>query len=548
MNKISIKLRLLLGFGFILVMMIAITVIGARNVAFIDNKMEMINEVNAVKQRYAINFRGSVHDRAIAIRDVVLFENQQDVQSVVEEIRALEVFYQESSGPLDNIMSKNASSEEREILSAIKDVEKKTLPLVEQIIDLQLQHNMDEANSVLLTRARPAFTEWLAVINQFIDLQEEKNVAETVLVRERSRAFSGVMFTATSISVVFGLIIVTVVVVNLSRSLGGEPHDIVRILGKMADGDLSQNFTHKNECSVLGSLEKMQSQLRRTIAGIHEASSRINLQTDTASQGSTELVDFTTRQRQLVDSATSKLDDVKAINNAVSSILTETEKNSGDTLSSSVRGNSELKATESEIRQVLSVVSAAVEKIQQLEQRTRDIGGITNVISEISDQTNLLALNAAIEAARAGELGRGFAVVADEVRNLAARTGEATSEIEVMLSEVQRETGATMQTMESSLPQIERGLELTVNSSQLLQDIEHQANSSSGNVRQVVDASTHQVEAIDYAATQIKEASSTADEMANAANRFLDKNQEVAEELNALAQTLKQHADYFSLT
>jgi methyl-accepting chemotaxis protein len=548
MNKISIKLRLLLGFGFILVMMIAITVIGARNVAFIDNKMEMINEVNAVKQRYAINFRGSVHDRAIAIRDVVLFENQQDVQSVVEEIRALEVFYQESSGPLDNIMSKNASSEEREILSAIKDVEKKTLPLVEQIIDLQLQHNMDEANSVLLTRARPAFTEWLAVINQFIDLQEEKNVAETVLVRERSRAFSGVMFTATSISVVFGLIIVTVVVVNLSRSLGGEPHDIVRILGKMADGDLSQNFTHKNECSVLGSLEKMQSQLRRTIAGIHEASSRINLQTDTASQGSTELVDFTTRQRQLVDSATSKLDDVKAINNAVSSILTETEKNSGDTLSSSVRGNSELKATESEIRQVLSVVSAAVEKIQQLEQRTRDIGGITNVISEISDQTNLLALNAAIEAARAGELGRGFAVVADEVRNLAARTGEATSEIEVMLSEVQRETGATMQTMESSLPQIERGLELTVNSSQLLQDIEHQANSSSGNVRQVVDASTHQVEAIDYAATQIKEASSTADEMASAANRFLDKNQEVAEELNALAQTLKQHADYFSLT
>jgi methyl-accepting chemotaxis protein len=548
MNKISIKLRLLLGFGFILVMMIAITVIGARNVAFIDNKMEMINEVNAVKQRYAINFRGSVHDRAIAIRDVVLFENQQDVQSVVEEIRALEVFYQESSGPLDNIMSKNASSEEREILSAIKDVEKKTLPLVEQIIDLQLQHNMDEANSVLLTRARPAFTEWLAVINQFIDLQEEKNVAETVLVRERSRAFSGVMFTATSISVVFGLIIVTVVVVNLSRSLGGEPHDIVRILGKMADGDLSQNFTHKNECSVLGSLEKMQSQLRRTIAGIHEASSRINLQTDTASQGSTELVDFTTRQRQLVDSATSKLDDVKAINNAVSSILTETEKNSGDTLSSSVRGNSELKATESEIRQVLSVVSAAVEKIQQLEQRTRDIGGITNVISEISDQTNLLALNAAIEAARAGELGRGFAVVADEVRNLAARTGEATSEIEVMLSEVQRETGATMQTMESSLPQIERGLELTVNSSQLLQDIEHQANSSSGNVRQVVDASTHQVEAIDYAATQIKEASSTADEMASAANRFLDKNQEVAEELNALAQKLKQHADYFSLT
>jgi methyl-accepting chemotaxis protein len=213
-----------------------------------------------------------------------------------------------------------------------------------------------------------------------------------------------------------------------------------------------------------------------------------------------------------------------------------------------VRGNSELKATESEIRQVLSVVSAAVEKIQKLEERTRDIGGITHVISEISDQTNLLALNAAIEAARAGETGRGFAVVADEVRSLAARTGEATSEIEVMLSEVQKETGATMQTMESSLPQIKKGLELTVNSSQLLQDIEHQANSSRGKVGQVVKASTSQIEAIDYAANQIAEASITADEMANAANRFLNQNQESANELNTLAKTLKQRADYFSLT
>jgi methyl-accepting chemotaxis protein len=548
MNKISIKLRLLIGFGFILVTMVAITLIGARNVAFIDDKMEVINEVNAVKQRYAINFRGSVHDRAIAIRDVVLFENAEDVQEVVSEIRVLEQFYIESSGPLDNIMSKNASKEEKRILSEIKGVEEKTLPLVELIIDLQLQNNMAEANDVLLTQARPAFTEWLAVINQFIDLQEQKNITETALVRERSRAFSGVMYTATSVSVVFGLIIVTVVIVSLSRSLGGEPHYIVRILGKMADGDLSQNFTHKDARSVLGSLEKMQNQLRSTITGIHEASSRINLQTDTASEGSTELVDFTTRQRQLVDNATDKLDDVKAINSDVSSLLQETEQNSGETLKSSMAGNSELKATESEIRQVLSVVSAAVEKIQKLEQRTRDIGGITNVISEISDQTNLLALNAAIEAARAGELGRGFAVVADEVRNLAARTGEATSEIEVMLSEVQKETGATMQTMESSLPQIERGLELTVNSSQLLQDIEQQASSSSGNVRQVVSASVRQIDAIDYAARQINEASTTADEMANAANRFLNMNQEVAEELNALAHTLKQHADYFSLT
>ena len=47
---------------------------------FIDTKMTVINDQNSVKQRYAINFRGSVHDRAIAIRDVVLAERASDVQ------------------------------------------------------------------------------------------------------------------------------------------------------------------------------------------------------------------------------------------------------------------------------------------------------------------------------------------------------------------------------------------------------------------------------------------------------------------------------------
>jgi hypothetical protein len=93
-----------------------------------------------------------------------------------------------------------------------------------------------------------------------------------------------------------------------------------------------------------------------------------------------------------------------------------------------------------EIRQIADSITSTAKVIEQLNQRSGEIGNIVQVIRDIADQTNLLALNAAIEAARAGEMGRGFAVVADEVRKLAERTSVATAEISSRISSVQTDT------------------------------------------------------------------------------------------------------------
>jgi methyl-accepting chemotaxis protein len=77
--------------------------------------------------------------------------------------------------------------------------------------------------------------------------------------------------------------------------------------------------------------------------------------------------------------------------------------------------------------------------IAELERRAKDIGEITQAVSEISDQTNLLALNAAIEAARAGDHGRGFAVVADEVRSLAETSDKAARQVQQLANAIQND-------------------------------------------------------------------------------------------------------------
>ena len=193
--KISNKLYL--SFGLIILLIVILTVLGINRVSIIDNTLQNEVELTSSKQRFAINFRGSVHDRAISIRDVVLSENSNTnlFKKSVVDIKNLEDFYAKSAIQLDEIFKNksNFSKEELEILNKIKNVEKQTLPLVKEIVNLKLNNQNEEALNILRTKASPLFTSWLAVINEFIDYQEAKNFTYLQKVRDVASGFSYIM-------------------------------------------------------------------------------------------------------------------------------------------------------------------------------------------------------------------------------------------------------------------------------------------------------------------------------------------------------------------
>jgi len=204
-RSIRMGTRQIISFGTILSLMVAITVFAGWRVSEIDKNLTTMVDENSVTQRYAINFRGSVHDRAIAIRDVVLDDNQ-GLEKDITTIRELEALYAEAAVSMDRMFAnpENVRPGELELLAEIKKAEAETMPLIEKIITLRKAGEFSEAQNLLLSSARPAFINWLARINALIDAKENENQAIAADTRSISNGFVSLVYFVCAISLFIG--------------------------------------------------------------------------------------------------------------------------------------------------------------------------------------------------------------------------------------------------------------------------------------------------------------------------------------------------------
>lgn len=543
LTKLTIKSRLTFGFGLVLLLIIMLTAIGIVDVNSIDKKLTEITDINSVKQRYAINYRGSVHDRAIAIRDIAIASDNVQVSEFEREIDELAGFYKDSEDKMQRMMSSGVSftAQERQILDKIDSIQAKTLPIVEAIIrDKRAGQNVNEA---VLQQARPAFVDWLKTINQFIDYQERENQVATPEAREVAGSFQNVMIMLAVVSIVISIVVGVMIERSLRQSLGGEPFEAEQALTQIAQGNLLTSIVTHYKGSMLGTLSKMRDQLASTVSNITSASKELDLQLVEVTASSREVLSSAQGQASLTQQTALQLENMRSSIDQVSDIASRTEENSGQTVQYAKQGREVIQESAREMDLISTTVNNTVEQIRKLEEHTKQIGGIANVISGISEQTNLLALNAAIEAARAGESGRGFAVVADEVRQLAQRTGEATAQIETMIGEVQAETAASVAAMETTQPQVESGRAKTLEATELLQDIEQQANDSLSRVKEVVSAAGDQVSSISEVASAMEQIA----DMSTNSIESLRNNDAATQTLSQVASKLKQDVSFFKV-
>jgi methyl-accepting chemotaxis protein len=239
LKNLSISRRLALGFLVVVLSMVGLTAIGVQRVQTINDELTTINDLNSVKQRYAINFRGSVHDRSIAVRDVVLATTADDLRSQIDLIDTLAKKYTDSAGPMDEVfaVAANADAEERAALDDIKKVEEQTLPLIEQIVSAKVAGNPVVAAQAL-AEARPLFVEWLRTINVLIDMEEAMNKELSAHARSTASGFllTMVLFCATA------AVLAVVIAWRITRGITRPLAEAEAALAAVAEGDLTQRL------------------------------------------------------------------------------------------------------------------------------------------------------------------------------------------------------------------------------------------------------------------------------------------------------------------
>ena len=495
-ENLKISYRLALAFGGILLMLAMLVALGINRVNSINASMDNIGTINSVKQRYAINFRGSVHDRAIALRDVTLEASKEGAEDQQKLIKKLAEDYARSATPLDEMFSRTgmADDKEKQALAKIKEIEAKTIPITEQVIQLRREKKNDEAVKLLLKQARPAYVEWLAAINVLIDMEESKNKIESGNARSVGEGFQLLMLLTCLAAILIGGVAAFLITRSLTRALGGEPDYAARIMNGMAEGDLTLEVRVKpgDNQSLLYALKRMIENLGKIVAEVRSSA-------DALSSASEEVSATAQSMTQAASTQAASVEETSASVEQMTASITQNGENA--------------KVTDGMAQQAAKQATDGGSAVEQTVEAMKQISKRINIIDDIAYQTNLLALNAAIEAARAGEHGKGFAVVAGEVRKLAERSQIAAQEIGEM-------AGNSVAVEEKAGKLIGEIVPAIKKTSDLVQEIAAASEEQSSSVGQVNTAMGQLNQLTQQNASSSEELAATAEEMSGQAQNL----------------------------
>ena len=446
MNNLRIGPRLSIGFGAVLLLLVAIVAIAYWQFA---RASAGLNELTSVQQRAGIARDWVAKTQMNIARAVAIAKSsgQPDVeQYFTPQIKRTSAEIGELQKSLEGMI---VTDDGKALMTAVATKRKAYVGFRDELFALVKQSDAPAAEALLSSKVLPASEAYLAAMSAVQKHETDLALAEGERLHGGINYASDVLLALLAVSVAVGGAMAFFITRSITRPLQ-QGVDAATVI---AGGDLSQPLgsTHRDELGdLLRALGKMQAALHSVVGQVRRSTDSIGTASAEIATGNQDLSVRTEQTASNLQQAASSMEQ-----------LTGTVKQSAE----SARHANQLASSAAEVAaRGGAVVSQVVTTMNDINASSKKIADIIGVIDGIAFQTNILALNAAVEAARAGEQGRGFAVVASEVRSLAQRSAEAAKEIKGLIgasvdkveggSKLVADAGRTMAEIVSSVQRV----------------------------------------------------------------------------------------------
>ena len=366
-----------------------------------------------------------------------------------------------------------------------------------------------------------------------------------------------------------------VIALKLSSYIAGMLNTMRQTADKLRDGDFRitpREITVNDEFGVMAdSLIEMRDNVNRILKQILEsaetvassseeltASSDQSAQvTQTIAQSISEVAAMNEKQSDAVNTTSAAIEEISASVEEIASNAHLASNHAEEASKVADNGGTSIHMAISQMESIEQVVTESAAVVNELGERSKEIGMIVETITGIAEQTNLLALNAAIEAARAGDQGRGFAVVAEEVRKLAAESQEAAEKISNLIGTIQSQTENAVQAMNAGTIEVQKGAEVVKESGtafkriiELNNDVAQQVKGIAQTTEEAAKASTDvisSVQNVDQAAKNVSDQTQTVSAATEEQSASMEEIASASRNLAEIAQKLNEDVNSFKV-
>jgi methyl-accepting chemotaxis protein len=485
MSRLSLKIRLALGSGLLLFLLVLSGGFDYYAAKRLVSSAEEVNSALKTKE-LAISIENTVRKQIRAANDYT-FTGEEAATQRYDQAK------QENTQLIGEIKRQLITEAGRAMLAKIQQSTDSMSVITDQEISLRRQSRAYESSD--LAFSLPAQEAMRRVVEDCAALEaREGQHAEMSLANEhRTESFNQ---TVTLALVVSGLVLGVITSTFIARSVTRNVSGMLCMLQEIAGNNLAIQDMEITSTDEIGqactALNDMKNNLHGLIRSIADTAEHVASASEEISSAATQQSQGAETQKDQAGQVATAMQQMSSTVMQVSENSTRAAEASRQAADTARQGGAIVEQTLHKMHTIADSVESTAKKMEELGKSSDQIGRIAGVIDDIADQTNLLALNAAIEAARAGEQGRGFAVVADEVRKLAERTTTATKEIAQMINNIQGETKTAVTAMQAGTSQVEEGVQFTSRAGDSLKQIIQMSEQVGEMITQIATAATEQ--------------------------------------------------------